>query len=154
MSYFDKVAQPGEKIIHRGELHWIIYLRAFVTIAVGVVILALFGRQAGEQGNPFPVIVAGCFGLVGVSLFLHAWFIKVTSEIIVTNMRIIGKRGFISRRTQEMNISKVETVDVAQSIIGRLLGYGTVVIRGTGGGWEPLVGVAAPLELRNAVVVG
>jgi uncharacterized membrane protein YdbT with pleckstrin-like domain len=67
---------------------------------------------------------------------------------------VIYKRGFINRYTVEMNGSKIETVDVAQSFWGRLLDYGTVVIRGTGTTIEPLSMVAAPLKLRSAIVAG
>ena len=62
--------------------------------------------------------------------------------------------GLISRRTQEINITKVETVDVNQSFLGRMLDYGVVTIIGTGGSWGPLRQIAAPLQLRNAIVVG
>lgn len=89
-----------------------------------------------------------------ILFFVKAWFRRVTTEIVVTDKRIIYKRGWIARRTVEMNITKVETVDVRQSVMGRLLGFGTVLIRGTGSSWEPLTWVASPLTLRNAIVVG
>jgi uncharacterized membrane protein YdbT with pleckstrin-like domain len=66
----------------------------------------------------------------------------------------VFKRGVIARHTEEMNISKVETVDVDQGIWGRLFGYGTVVVRGTGGGWEPLRRLGSPLSIRNAITAG
>jgi len=72
----------------------------------------------------------------------------------VTDRRVIFKRGILSRHTVEMNVSKIETVDVEQGLGARMLGYGTVLIRGTGVGLEPLVGVGSPLLIRNAIVVG
>lgn len=86
--------------------------------------------------------------------FARCWFVRVTTEIVVTDKRIIHKVGWIARRTEEMNITKVETVDVDQGVVGRILGFGTVLIRGIGGSWEPLRRLASPLELRNAIIVG
>jgi uncharacterized membrane protein YdbT with pleckstrin-like domain len=79
------------------------------------------------------------------------WFRRWTTEIDVTNRRIVYKRGFIKRHTVEMNMDKVESVDVDQSIFGRLLNHGDITIRGTGIGLEPLRGIGAPLEFRNHV---
>ena len=64
------------------------------------------------------------------------------------------KTGWISVRTEEMNISKVETVDVNQSVIGRILGYGDVLVKGTGASLEPVYRVSGPIALRNAITVG
>ena len=53
-----------------------------------------------------------------------------------------------------MNVARIETVDVMQGIGGRIFNYGTLLIRGTGAGIEPLRGVGAPIRLRNAIVLG
>ena len=74
-----------------------------------------------------------------------------TTEFAVTDHRVIYKRGFLRRHTVEMNMDKVETVDVDQSVLGRLLGFGTIHVHGTGQGIENLSRVAAPLRLRNAI---
>jgi uncharacterized membrane protein YdbT with pleckstrin-like domain len=92
--------------------------------------------------------------LLSVMSFLPSWFRRVTTEIVVTDKRIIHKVGWIARRTEEMNMTKVETVDVRQGIVGRIFGFGTVLIIGIGASWEPLVFMASPLELRNAIMVG
>jgi uncharacterized membrane protein YdbT with pleckstrin-like domain len=73
---------------------------------------------------------------------------------VVTDRRVIFKRGLLSRHTVEMNVGKIETVDVEQGLAGRIWGYGTLLIRGTGAGFEPLVGVGSPLRIRNAIVAG
>src|SRR5208337_2390526 len=100
------------------------------------------------------IIVAFILIVLGVMSFVRSWLMRVTTEIVVTDRRIIHKVRWLARRTEEMNMGKVETVDVSQSVIGRILGYGKVLIRGTGGSWEPLMFVASPLELRNAILVG
>ena len=83
--------------------------------------------------------------------FFSAWFRRWTTEIDVTNRRVVYKRGFIKRHTIEMNMDKVESVDVDQSIMGRLLNYGDITIRGTGEGMGAAARIGAPLDLRNQV---
>ena len=73
------------------------------------------------------------------------------TEFAVTDRRVIYKCGFISRHTVEMNMDKIESVDVDQSLLGRMLNYGTIHVLGTGEGIESLRRIAAPLALRNAI---
>jgi uncharacterized membrane protein YdbT with pleckstrin-like domain len=100
---------------------------------------------------------AMAIGIFAVVAFGIAWFNRWITEIAVTDRRIIYKRGFINRHTVEMNMDKVAGVDVDQSILGRLLDYGTIHVLGTGGaqasmgGIEHLHRVAEPLALRNAI---
>jgi uncharacterized membrane protein YdbT with pleckstrin-like domain len=82
---------------------------------------------------------------------LRAWFRRWTTEVDVTDRRVVFKRGFIKRHTVELNMDKVESVDVDQSVLGRLLDYGDITIRGTGIGIEPLRGIGSPLDFRNHV---
>src|SRR5262249_12487625 len=89
--------------------------------------------------------------LLGVLSLLRAAIARWTTEIAVTNRRVIFKHGVIRRDTIEIKMPQVESVDVRQSILGRLLNYGTVLVRGTGGGLNPLAYVSAPLPLRRAV---
>jgi uncharacterized membrane protein YdbT with pleckstrin-like domain len=105
-----------------------------------------------EQARPPANAVAALCFLMGIVSFIRAWFARWTTEIAVTNRRVIFKRGFIRRRTIEMNMDKVESVDVDQSILGRVFDYGDVTIRGTGAGLEPLRTIDSPLEFRNAVI--
>jgi uncharacterized membrane protein YdbT with pleckstrin-like domain len=88
---------------------------------------------------------------VAVALLVQEWFRWWITEIAVTNRRVIYKKGFIRRQTNEMNMHKVESVQVYQSILGRMLGYGTVTILGTGAGFETLRTIAGPIELRNSI---
>jgi uncharacterized membrane protein YdbT with pleckstrin-like domain len=152
MAYYQKVLQPDETVVAVGNLHWVIYGRALVCFGLAVLALVLtWWFPAAELGDEIVAAVLFCLGLIAL---LHAWIIRKTTEVVVTDRRIIHKRGLISRHTEEMNITKVETVDVDQGITGRVLGYGTLVVHGTGGGWEPLHRLAAPLRLRNAIIAG
>ncbi len=89
--------------------------------------------------------------LASLLTLLAAAVRRWTTEIAVTDRRVIFKRGLIRRHTIEMNMDKVETVDVDQSLAGRLLGYGDIVVRGTGSTIEPFRKIAAPLDFRNQV---
>jgi len=83
------------------------------------------------------------------SLMLAPFIARATSEFAVTNKRIVIKLGLISRRTIEMNLSKVESVIVDQSILGRLLGYGTIIVVGSGGTKEPFHCITDPMTFRR-----
>jgi uncharacterized membrane protein YdbT with pleckstrin-like domain len=83
------------------------------------------------------------------TLFIAPLIAQKTSEFVITNKRIIIKVGLVSRRTLEMNLSKVESVNITQSIFGRMFGYGTIVIVGTGGTREPFADISDPLTFRK-----
>lgn len=153
MAYYTKVIQTDETVRYVGGLHWTIYRNAILLAAVAVAALIACLAVSGDQ-KFLALVAAGLFLLLAAVSFVGAWFVRFTTEIVVTDRRIIHKVGLIARRTEEMNITKVETVDVSQGIGGRIFNYGTVAIRGIGGGWEPLRRVGSPLELRNAIVVG
>jgi len=85
------------------------------------------------------------------SNFISAWFRRWTTEIAVTDRRVILKHGFIRRATMEMNMAKVESIDVDQTLTGRLFNYGNFTIRGTGSSFETLRMIDEPLKLRTTV---
>lgn len=86
-----------------------------------------------------------------LTLFVAPLVARATSEFAVTNRRVIIKVGLVSRKTVELKLDKVESIGVEQTIPGRILGYGTIVVRGTGGTNEAFRGIARPLEFRRAV---
>ena len=148
-SYVEKVLQPNETVLATGHMHWIVYVRGVALILLGLICLL-----APVTGSIVILlrIAGGLILLVGAVAFLRSWIRKVTTEVAVTNKRVIKKTGLVQRLTAEMNMDKVESVDVDQSILGRLLDYGTIVIRGTGSGLEGLRYIAKPLELRSAII--
>ncbi len=156
MSYTEKIVQPGETVRFHSRVHWIIYVRGIVIIVLGVVVaVALQQLDSNTGGFSVPSLVAIAIGLVigGFSL-LSAWWRRLTTEVAVTEHRIVFKRGFIRRHTFEMNMSKVESVHVNQSMAGRIFDYGDIVIRGVGSSFEPLRTISRPLEFRNFVSAG
>ncbi len=90
--------------------------------------------------------------LVGVLAALPAMLRSWSTELVVTSMRIVAKHGVISRHTMEMLHKRIESLSVEQSIMGRLLDYGTLLIHGTGGGREAIPNIAQPLKFRNAAM--
>ena len=96
----------------------------------------------------FGILLLPAFGL-GLVLLAWAWISYKTTEFAVTDKRIIAKTGLVSRKTVEMFLDKVESLNVDQSVWGRMLDYGTVTIRGTGATSEPINNISAPLELRR-----
>jgi uncharacterized membrane protein YdbT with pleckstrin-like domain len=161
MSYVQSVLQPGEKIVLQGRLHWIAYWPAILLLTLGIALLSW--EWSVGYGKATISITAIAFGALCAYFSARAWFIRWITEIAVTNRRIIYKRGFINRHTEEMNMDKVASVDVDQSILGRLLDYGNVHVIGTGGaltaeglddthdGIENLRRIEAPINLRNAI---
>jgi uncharacterized membrane protein YdbT with pleckstrin-like domain len=96
--------------------------------------------------------IVGFFFLVFAGLLiLLGYLAREATEMAVTNKRIVIKTGLLSRKTFELLLSKVESIGVEEGLLGRMLGYGSVVVRGTGGTPEPFKNVAHPLEFRRQV---
>ena len=148
MSYVQDVLQPGEQVRHVSSIHWIVYWPGVVVALLAVIAYWL------SEARLLPGLwrySAYALALVAVVLLIQRWFQRRVTEIAVTNRRVIYKKGLIRRQTNEMNMDKVESVRIDQSILGRMLGYGTVTILGTGEGFETLRTIASPIELRNSI---
>src|SRR5262245_2225542 len=150
MSYVQRVLQPGETVRHVAGLHWVAYLPGLLVWLVGIIALIVLPEEPAIV-RWIRVGAAGLCGVVGLILVARAAFNQWTTEIAVTDRRVIYKSGFVRRNTTEMHMDKVESVEVKQSILGRLLDYGDVEIRGVGTGFEPLRKIDAPLDLRNHI---
>jgi uncharacterized membrane protein YdbT with pleckstrin-like domain len=151
MPYVTSVLQPGETIKAIGRLHWVIFVRALLLLAFGAVLLVAAGGEIAGRSQLAALVLGAVLLVLGVLSFAHAWYERRITELAVTNHRVIYKRGFIRRHTVEMNMDKVETVNVDQSLLGRLLGFGTIRVLGTGQGIERLGRIASPIQLRNAI---
>jgi uncharacterized membrane protein YdbT with pleckstrin-like domain len=151
MSYVKSVLQPGETIRFATDIHWMVYVPGFLLLLAAIAVyVASSYLGAGEAGFVGKILAGLVFLAAAVWLFL-GWFRRLTTEVAVTNKRIIYKRGFISRYTIEMHLDKVESVDVDQSIMGRIFGYGDIIIRGVGASLEPLRNIESPIEFRSHV---
>jgi uncharacterized membrane protein YdbT with pleckstrin-like domain len=148
MSYVNRVLQPGEQVRFKSTVHWIIYFPVLIWLVAGTAGVAM---AVGAGGNIAGTIVAVAGYALAFVSFVASWLRRASTEIAVTDRRIIAKRGLIARHTIEMNMDKVESVDVDQSVLGRIFGYGTVLVHGTGADIEPLVKIDSPIEFRNQV---
>jgi membrane protein YdbS with pleckstrin-like domain len=149
MNYVDSILEPNERVVFRTTLSWTLYARA-VALAICALLLLILGASYPGLGV-VGLFLAALLALAAFLSFVHAWFRRWTTEIAVTDRRVILKRGFIRRHTVEMNMQKVESVDVDQTRIGRIFDYGSVTIRGTGSSFESLRMVDAPLKLRTTI---
>jgi uncharacterized membrane protein YdbT with pleckstrin-like domain len=149
--YIDDILQPGEKVLYSTNAHWIFYLPAIGGWIVAAGLLAASQLFAGSSLTLGCLALAAIVAIFALYKMLTAWFHRWTTETDVTNLRVVHKTGFIKRRTFEMSLDKVESVDVNQSILGRLMNYGDVTVRGVGEGAETIRTIAAPLDFRNHI---
>jgi len=152
LGYVEKNMMEGERLFVAGRLHWIIFSKAIVFCAVsaGLLIYSLKTSMAGEAQVSLLVRNAGILVLIPALWYCIDGFIKHQStELAVTSKRVIAKFGFIKRSTIELNHSKVESFHVDQSVLGRIFGFGTLHINGTGGGITPIPNISDPLGFRR-----
>jgi uncharacterized membrane protein YdbT with pleckstrin-like domain len=149
--YVDEILQPGEKVLYSTNAHWMFYLPAILAWLVTIVFLVLSRTITADVPVLLFLSLAAISALVALYWTVRAWFRRATTETDVTNFRIVHKTGFIKRRTFEMSLDKVESVDVNQSILGRVMNYGDVTILGVGEGKETISAIASPLAFRNSI---
>ena len=125
MSYIDDSLIEGETILHRARVSW---WSQSGHVILGILLL---------------VVVIGLFFLI------YAWVKVRSTEIAITNRRVIAKFGFITRHTVEINLEKVEALRVDQGFWGRMLNYGTIHITGAGTSVAPMPDIADPLVFRR-----
>src|SRR4026208_1729048 len=148
MSYVQRVLQSGEQVRYISSIHWIVY---WLGVAGALPAGGAYWLSETRSLTGVWRYAAYVLALVAVCLLIQQWFQWWVTEIAVTNRRVIYKKGLVRRQTNEMNRDKVESVQIDQSILGRMLDYGDVTILGTGEGFETLRTIASPIELRNSI---
>lgn len=149
--YIDEILQPGERVLYSTNAHWVFYFPAILAWIAALVLFAM-SRQTVIEGVVLLCLVAAGLAALGALYWtVKAWFHRMSTETDVTNLRVVHKTGFIKRRTFEMALDKVESVDVNQTIPGRILNYGDVTINGVGEGRETITTIASPLAFRNSI---
>ena len=149
--YIDEILQPGEKVLYSTNAHWMFYLPAIAAWILALVLLVLSRTTVTEGIILLCLSASAIVAIVALYWTVKTWFHRWTTETDVTNLRVVHKTGFIKRRTFEMSLDKVESVDVNQSILGRLLDYGDVTILGVGEGKQTISTIASPLAFRNSI---
>ena len=157
MSYVEKHLIAGERVEYETQLHWIVMLGhlaiAAILAIVGVALLVAPWQAAnGRLENPALLRWGGVASLIVALIFLTIGLVRRSAtEMGVTNKRVIVKTGLGSRRTLELSLPRIESVVVEEPVLGRILGYGTVILRGTGGTPEVFRQIAHPLQFREQV---
>lgn len=149
--YIDDILQPGEKVLYSTNAHWIFFLPAILGWIVAAAFFVGSGMVVGENLMLVCLSLAAISAVFALYKTMTAWFHRWITETDVTNLRVVHKTGFIKRQTFEMSLDKVESVDVNQSILGRILNYGNVSIFGVGEGNKTIDNIASPLEFRNHI---
>ena len=158
MSYVRSNLVPGETVIYETRLHWIVMLwhlvAGFLLLALPGALLLFYARNhTGIDSGELHLMEGGAAVLLisGVVVILAGMVRRNSTEMAVTNRRVVIKTGLASRKTIEMLLNKVESIEVSETAAGRILGYGTIVVIGTGGTPDPFQKVAHPLEFRSHV---
>ncbi len=125
-SYINRILIDGEQVIYRARLSmW----SQSALVVTGIVLLPALG--------------------LGLLLLLWAWLICRTTELAITNRRIISKSGIVRRTIMELRLEKIESIKVDQGITGRILNFGSITIAGTGGDKTPIERIANPLQFQK-----
>jgi uncharacterized membrane protein YdbT with pleckstrin-like domain len=145
MSYIDRNLIEGERVVYRTRLHWLVFL--WPILFTVVVLLPGAWLLANGSWQPFfwvPLVIA-------LFVLLPAFVKRQSSDFAVTNKRVMMKSGVFTTRSVELLLNKIEAIAVNQPLLGRMFGYGDIVVTGSGGTREAFSHIQSPLEFRRAV---
>jgi len=145
--YTTATLQADERPLHKTTIHWMVLVVPILASLFSLIIIGPIGMIASWKGQSWVWLLL----LIPVAIVAFAVLAVRTSELVITDRRVLIKVGFIQRQTFEMFISKIESVAVTQGMLGRFFNYGTVEIRGTGGSSESFATIVAPLQFRDAI---
>ncbi|MGH8214359.1 MAG: PH domain-containing protein [Rhodanobacteraceae bacterium] len=147
MSYLQKSLAPGEVVVAVFRLHWLVWVRFWIVIALGIVaVVALL--IAGTQWAQWGALAAA---VIAILIAGYQWLWLRGIEQAVTSRRVVRKTGIISRRTTELRLASIETVDLRQGIWGRILGFGNVRITGRGETAMALRWITDPIGVKRDI---
>ena len=157
MSYIEASLVPGETVVYQTRLHWIVMLRH---VLLGLLLLAGSGAllfyllHRPRLGNTSAHLTEGGAAALlacGIVAIVAGMVRRNATEMAVTTRRVVVKQGLVNRKTIEMLLNKIETIEVSEPMVGRMLGYGSITMVGTGGTSEPFHKIAHPLQFRSEV---
>ncbi len=172
MDYIRQSLAEDEVLVHVAQFHWFYTVSAILNIIFGVVfagviiavaikIEPMIFSDANYQGlgllervrelHPGVKILAFFVFVLGMFRYAQMMIVKATTEIAITNRRLVYKRGLVARYVGEINIDRIEGVNVLQGILGRIFNYGRIMVRGMGIGEIVLPSIAEPLKFRRAI---
>ncbi|MEO8449770.1 MAG: PH domain-containing protein [Gemmatimonadota bacterium] len=145
MSYVERHLLPGETLSYRTRLHWKVYLGPVLLDLLVLIPLTMAALVSSSKLMALVPLAGAVLALV------PAWLHRRTSEFAVTNRRVIIKSGLVSARSIEILLPKIEAITVTQSVTGRMFGFGSILVTGSGGTHELFDNIQAPLDFRQAV---
>ena len=157
MSFVQRHLISGETVQYQTRLHWVVMIGHLVVMllldAAGVALLFFYSRMRNHPDAHAEILLWVAIGAFVISAIVFAMgaIRRNATEMALTNKRVIVKTGLTTRRTLELVLARIESIVVEESTAGRMLGYGTVIIRGTGGTPEVFEKIAHPLEFREQV---
>lgn len=155
MSYIQDTLLKNEKLIYWSQPHWVIYFPGVLALIATVLIYfygpSLFLSNTVIHGFHTYHIVAFVALLLAAYWLIGSYITHQTSEYGITNRRVLMKMGWIRRNSLEIYLEKIEAVNVYQSVLGRLLNYGTITVIGTGGTSDPFFYVPQPLGFHRII---
>lgn len=152
MSYIHKSLLDGEEIVYLTRRHKIIFIWPVIWLLVSAVLYGIkWFFVFRPEVNYALSIFSGIFLAAAIIHALVIWMKYLSAEFGITNQRVIVKEGFLKRKTSEVFLRNVESVQVDQSIWGRILNFGTIVVTGTGGASDPLNLIRNPLDFKKQV---
>lgn len=170
MLYIQQSLGPDEELVHIGKFHWMYTVRSFLSIFWGIVMGCLviivainayrfLGYMPKTNGvlemiqvlHPLIRLLAFFMFIFGLLKFAQMMVVKATTEIAITSNRLVYKRGLVARQVGEINIDRIEGVNVLQPVLGRIFNYGRVMVRGMGVGEVLLPSIEDPIEFRRAI---
>jgi uncharacterized membrane protein YdbT with pleckstrin-like domain len=145
LSYIDRNLIAGERIVYRTRLHWLVLLPPLLISVVVLLPLCWYLAQGENRSLAWiPLLLA-------VLILLPAVIKRRSSDFAVTNKRVMMKSGVFTTHSVELLLNKIEAIGVDQSFLGRLFGYGDIVVTGSGGTHEAFSNIQGPMEFRRAV---
>jgi hypothetical protein len=158
MRYIEASLVPGETVVYRTRLHWTVMLRhiflGLLLLAGAGALLSYLYNHPGLSKTNEHLTEGGAAALLacGIAAIIAGMVRRNATEMAVTTRRVVVKQGIVNRKTIEMLLNKIETIEVSEPMAGRMLGYGSITIVGTGGTSEPFHKIAHPLQFRGAVL--
>lgn len=141
-SYVQQQLLNNEEIRYQAKVHWGVFIRPFVYLMIGLITSALLPPVVAPYISKF-------FFFISALSFLRAYLTRSSTELVITNKRVIAKFGFISRRTFEKHLAGLEGLNFSQGIFGRMMGYGTIIVGGVGGMPIPVPYIGKPEEFKR-----
>ena len=151
MGYIDDSLSDKEEVKDRFNLHWFAKIPMFLWLTLAIPTLGFTLYSVFQEGEDWKYSLAIPVCVIALILAFVEWLKLRSIEQGVTNKRVINKKGFIRRESDEMKVASIETVEIIQSVFGRMFGYGTVRITGKGTSDLVFNNIDDPMDVKRKI---